>query len=374
MQAVGINAQLLFEGDGYRRAGIHHYIEQLLTHLPTPEGMRYFVWTGAGVSLQVAPGIQVLQTRWPTRNPWGRIAWEQSAWPWLAWKMGLNLLHSLAFVTPLFSPAPTIVTVYDLSFFHFPARFPPLKRLYLSTQTRRSCRRARHVVTISEAARRDIQQFLGVPAGRITVAPPGVDSHFRPRPAAEIAAFRQRRQLPERFILHVGTLQPRKNIPTLLDAFSQLSEPDLGLVLVGGLGWDYAPLLHRLEQPDLQGRVQLAGYVPEEEMPLWYNAATALVFPSVYEGFGLPVAQAMACGVPVIAANTSSLPEVVGDAGLLFAPQQVEALMEQLRLLLRQPERAADLRDRGLERAATFSWQKSAAILASLYPKVLTGA
>ncbi len=374
MQAVGINAHLLFGGDGYRRAGIHHYIEQILTHLPSPQSLRYIIWTGAGVRLPVASGIEVRQSRWPTANPWGRIIWEQSAWPWLAWKMGLSLLHSLAFVTPLFSPVPTLVTVYDLSFLHFPERFPPLKRLYLRTQTRRSCRQARQVVTISESTRRDIQDFLGVPADRITVAPPGVDNHFRPRPPAEVAAFRQRHQLPERFVLHVGTLQPRKNIPTLLEAFSQLDQPGLGLVLVGGLGWDYAPLLQRLEQPDLRGRVHLAGYVPEAELPLWYNAAEALVFPSVYEGFGLPAAQAMACGAPVVAANTSSLPEVVGDAGLLFEPLQVEALIEQLRAVLDHPDHAADLRARGLARAAMFSWENSAATLASLYQKVLTQA
>lgn len=374
MHRVGINAHLLFGGASYRRAGIHHYIEQLLRHLPPTDDLGYTVWTGPGVTLSTPPGMHLQASRWPTQNPLVRIAWEQLVWPWAAWRLGVEALHSLAFVTPVLNWLPSLVTVYDLSFVHFPERFPAAKRLYLHSQTQRSCRRARRVITISEAARQDLHRFLGVPLERIVVAPPGVDERFRPLPPAEVTAFRARVNAPERFILHVGTLQPRKNLPTLLDAFSRLPAHDVGLVLVGDKGWHYAEIFQRIEALGLSQRVLLAGYAPDEDLPLWYNAASLLVFPSVYEGFGLPVAQAMACGAPVVAANTSSIPEVVGEAAILFDPQDTDALTTALNRALTEPGLAIELRARGLARAERFSWQSSAATLAAVYQQVLSEA
>lgn len=371
MHRVGINAHLLFGGASYRRAGIHHYIEQLLRHLPPADDLTYTVWTGPNVTLSLPPGARLHASRWPTQQPLVRIAWEQLVWPWAARRLGIEVLHSLAFVTPLLSRLPNLVTVYDLSFLHFPERFPAAKRHYLRSQTRRSCRRAHRVITISEAARQDVHRFMGVPLERIVVAPPGVDERFRPIPAAEVAAFRVRVNAPERFILHVGTLQPRKNLPTLLEAFSRLRDRGVKLVLVGDKGWQYDEIFRRIEALGLNRRVVLAGYAPDEDLPLWYNAASLLVFPSVYEGFGLPVAQAMACGAPVVAADTSSIPEVVGEAAILFDPQDTEALTASLDALLAEPSLAAELRARGLARARAFSWRASAETLATVYRQVL---
>jgi glycosyltransferase involved in cell wall biosynthesis len=300
-----------------------------------------------------------------------RILWEQLLWPVAAVGYGVDLLHSMGFVTPLVRVRPAVVTVYDLSFIHYPERFRPLQRLYLTSQTRRSCREARRVVAIAEAGRQEVHRLMGVPLERIDVVRPGVDEAFCRRPAGEVAAFRQREGLPERFILHVGTLQPRKNIPVLLEAVARLRRPDLLLVLVGGKGWYYEEIFARVEALGLGSQVRFTGYVDDEALPLWMQAAAALVFPSVYEGFGMPVAQAMAVGTPVVAANTSAIPEVAGEAALLFEPEDVEALAAHLVTVLDDGETAGVMRERGLAQAARFSWAESGREMAAVYRRAL---
>ncbi len=339
---VGINAHLLSGEAGYRRAGIHQYIAQVLRHLPWEEGEpTYVVFTQQKNLFEYLPGITAVSSRLSTQNRLLRILWEQVIWPWQARKHDIELLHSMAFVTPLLSTCPTVITVYDLSFYHFPERFPTLQRLYLSSQTRRSCRRARRIITISESSRQDVHQFFDVPLSQIDVVVPGVDPVYQPLPAATVQAFRQKHNL-DRFVLHVGTLQPRKNIPVLIEAMARLDDSELKLVLVGGKGWLYDDIFRQVQALELAGRVIFTGYVPDDDLPLWYNAAELLVFPSVYEGFGLPVLEAMACGTPVIAANSSSIPEAVGDAGLLFDPDDGETLVEQMTAVLTN----ADLQDK----------------------------
>lgn len=368
---IGINAQLLSGEHGYRRAGIHHYIAQILQNLPLDERLRYTIFSGYEGQWQ-RDDFRKVEPPWSTENPLRRIVWEQVVWPWQARNYQLDLLHSMAFVTPLWQPCPSMLTVYDLSFLHFPERFPPLQRAYLQSQTRRSCRRARRIVTISESGRQDVSQQFGVPLERIVVVRPGVDERFHPYPPEAVADFRERQQLPEQFLLHVGTLQPRKNIPILIDALARLERPDLPLVLVGGKGWMYAEIFERIAALDLHKQVRLTGYVSDEELPLWYNAASALLFPSVYEGFGLPVVQAMACGAPVIAANTSSIPEAAGDAALLFDPHDTDTLVSHLLTVLDNEEHVATMRHRGLAHSRQFTWKRAGARMAEAFISALT--
>lgn len=370
MALLGINAHLLSGEAGYRRAGIHHYIANVLANLPAVDGMAYRVYTRHRPGWE-RPDMEVAGTRWPTERRWGRLLWEQVAWPAAVVRDEVDLLHSMAFVTPVWQPRPTVVTVYDLSFLHYPTRYPILQRLYLTTQTRRSCRQARRVVTISESGREDVHRFFQVPREQIDVAYPGVDEAFRPRPAAEVAAFRRQYDLPERFVLHVGTLQPRKNIPTLIEAMARLRRPELPLVLVGGKGWFYEEIFAQVERLGLREQVRFAGYVADEALPLWYNAASLLVFPSVYEGFGIPVIEAMACGTPVVAADTSAVPEAAGNAALLFPAQSVDALVSQTLAVLDNREQAATMRQRGLEQAAKFSWARAGEAVAATYCRAL---
>ena len=369
---VGINAHLLSGEAGYRRAGIHQYIAQVLRHLPWEEGEpTYVVFTQQDNLFEDKPGITAVSSRLSTQNRLLRIFWEQVVWPWQAWRRGLKLLHSMAFVTPLLAPCPTVITVYDLSFYHFPERFPALQRLYLSSQTRRSCQRARRIITISESSRHDVHRFLAVPLAQIDVVVPGVDPVYHPLPAAEVAAFRQKHGL-DRFVLHVGTLQPRKNIPVLIEAMSRLEDIEVKLVLVGGKGWLYDDIFRQVQALGLADRVIFTGYVPDDDLPLWYNAAELLVFPSVYEGFGLPVVEAMACGTPVIAANSSSIPEAVGEAGLLFAPNDVETLVNQMTAVLTNTDLRDALRQQGLDHAQTFSWERAGRETAVVYQRALS--
>ena len=314
---------------------------------------------------------EVVHSRWPTERRLIRIAWEQLIWPWLAARRKLDLLHSMAFVTPWLTPRPAIVTVYDLSFMYFPAAFPAAQRWYLTSQTARSVRRARRVITISESGRQDVHRFFAVPLARIDVVYPGVDGTYRPLPLDDVTAFRQREDLPERFILHVGTLQPRKNIPLLIEAFAQVAPPETGLVLVGGKGWLFDEIFSRVAALGLQDRVRFTGYAPDDDLPLWYNAADLLVFPSLYEGFGLPVVEAMACGTPVVASNSSSIPEAVGAAGLLFNPQDVAELANRITAVLHNPNLAATMREKGLKQAKRFSWPRAGQETAEVYRKAM---
>ena len=374
---IGINAQLLSGQAGYRRAGIHQYIFQLLQQVRLPEERQgsLLVFTGQKAPVLTNAQLQVEKTSWPTERRLVRIAWEQMMWPVAAAAHQLDLLHSLAFVTPVLNRRPTVVTVYDLSFMQVPERFPVWQRFYLTTQARRSCRQARRVVTISQSGRQDVHRYFGIPLERIDVVYPGVDERFTRQSAEQLATFRQANDLPQRFILHVGTLQPRKNLTFLLDVFAQLRQDpafaDLTLVLAGGKGWFYEEIFNRVQALGLTDWVRFPGYVPDETLPQWYAAAACLVFPSAYEGFGMPILEAMACGTPVIAANTSSIPEAVGEAGLLYEVNDAAALLQHVRDLLQQPNLASHLHQSGLIQARRFSWAESGQAMGHVYAQAI---
>lgn len=366
---IGINAHLLATATGYRRAGIHHYIYQVLRHLPVIDGTDYTIYTRLTEGWERRQDTRIVTTRLPTHGRGARIAWEQAVWPLQARRDGLSLMHSMAFAMPRLAPCPVVVTIYDLSFIENPEAYPAAQRRYLENETAHSCQHAARLVAISESGRRDIHRIYGVPLERIDVVTPGVSEAYEPLPASQVAAFRQRKELPQSFILHVGTLQPRKNIPTLLEAVARLSRPEVPLVLVGGKGWIYEDIFARVEALGLTGQVRFAGYVEDAELPLWYNAAAVLAFPSLYEGFGMPVADALACGTPVVAAATSSLPEAGGDVALYFEPRDANELTERLRQALDDPAVRHKARTAGPAHAARFSWARSGAELAAIYQR-----
>lgn len=372
---VAINAHLLAHTTSFRRAGVSHYIEQVLLHLAQIDHEnRYTIYTTRGLD-QAALGLPsnfvVKPSRLPTINPRIRIPWEQGIAPFLL-RGKVDLYHGCLNVAPLLSPVPTVITIHDLAFIRFPQTFRAYNRIYLDLATRLSARRASRILAVSEHTKREVAGLLGVPPERIVVTPNATRSHFRPFAADIIDQFRARKGLPARFILYVGTLEPRKNLTTLLEAFALVSRrvPSVPLLIGGGKGWMYQPIFARLEQLNLQDRVKFVGYIPEEELPLWYAAATIFVFPSIYEGFGMPPLEAMACGTPVITSNTSSLPEVVGDAGLMVDPAAPTALADAMMQLLTDADLHAALRQRGLERARRFSWTETAAKTLAVYREV----
>jgi glycosyltransferase involved in cell wall biosynthesis len=370
---IGINAHLLARTGTYREAGLSKHIAALVRHLlalQTPHHWTVFVGQGQRPPwLTDSPHVTVRESRLPTLRPPVRIAWEQTILPFDAARYRLDVLACPVNVRPLLPTPPAVVTVHDLVFLRYPDRFRRSKRLYLRAMTGLSVRRARRVIAVSESTATDIVQLLGLPRRRITVIPNGLDNPaLRPLPPAEVAAFRRAKDLPERMILYLGTLEPRKNLPALIRAYATVREATgATLVLAGGKGWFYDEIFHTVRDLGLEDAVRFPGYVPDAELPLWYNSAEVFAYPSLYEGFGLPALEAMACGLPVIAANTSALPEVMGDAGLLVAPTDEAALAGAIQAVLTDPALAARLRAAGPPQAARFSWEAGARRTLAVY-------
>lgn len=369
---VALNAHLLSGEASYRSAGIHGYLYHTLACLPDADpALRYTAFVGAGQP-PANERLQVLRSKLPTQNPLVRIVWEQIIAPLALMRLRPDLLHGMAFSVPLLWNGPSVVTIFDLSFLRYPERLGWARRLYLRWATRISVARARRVIAISESGKREISELLGVPESKIDVAMPGVSERFRPFDRFEIDDFRKAKSLPERFILYLGTLEPRKNLDTLLRAYAALPQRnEVKLVLAGGQGWQTTPIFALMEQLNLKDDVLLPGFIPGDELPLWYNASEVFAYPSIYEGFGIPVLEAMACGVPVVASNTTSLPEAVGSAGVLVTASDVDAWRDALGSLLDNAALRAELAIRGQAHAQNFTWHNTARQTVESYRRAL---
>jgi glycosyltransferase involved in cell wall biosynthesis len=300
-----------------------------------------------------------------------RVLWEQLVQPRVLRQIEANLAHGPVFVGPLVTRCPFITTIHDLSFIRFPHLFRPINRHYLTLMTRLSAHRARRLIAVSEHAASEAVLLLGISRTKIDVVYHGVDPQFHPLPTEEVEAFRERRGLPERYILFVGTLEPRKNLEHLIEAFSRVYDGRIQLVLVGGAGWLYDDLYRKVEKLNLGTAVLFPGYVRSEELPLWYNAATVLAYPSLYEGFGMPVTEAQACGTPVLTSKASSLPEAAGEAALLVDPHNIDEISAGLNRVLGDLTLQKDLRERGLAHAQRFSWSRTAQQTIQVYRRAL---
>ncbi len=369
---VALLAHLLSGEASYRSAGIHSYLYHSISRLPeVAPDLAFTLFVGSDV-LPARSDWVVRRSRMRTGNPMARILWEQLAAPVALRAESPDLVHGTAFALPLLWPGPSVVTIYDLSFLRHPGRLGKGRQRYLRWITAASARRARRVIAISQSGRTEIANLLGIPSSRIAVALPGVASHFRPHDPAQKASFRIRCNLPERFVLYVGTLEPRKNLEVLVRAWAMLPQRrQIGLVLAGAAGWQTGALLKLIEDLGVRSEVILPGYIASSDLPMWYNAAEIFAYPSVYEGFGLPLLEAMACGVPVLAANTTSLPEAVGEDGILLPPADHEAWSRALAGLLEDTERQRELAARGIQRARGFSWENTARSIAAAYRHVL---
>jgi len=367
---IGIDARLLH----YSEAGISQYILRLL------EGL---------ARLEIEEEIVVLRSRkqqpaamsgLPFRSlalwtpPHNRF--EQFALPLELTRLKLDLLHSPDFIPPLRRRFRSVITVHDLAFLRYPHLLTRESAHYYA-QIDQGARSADRVIAVSESTKRDVIQLLGVPEDRVVVIYEAYNPAFRPLPAGEqVSAVRDRYGLPERFVLFVGTIEPRKNLPTLLKAFRLLldgKDSSLLLVVAGQWGWLYDEVQQTYEQLRLGQRVRFLGHVPTPELVALYNAALVLAYPSYYEGFGLPPLEAMACGTPVVAARTSSIPEVVGDAGLLVDPDDIEGLAAALWRAIDDSEVREVLIRRGLERAKAFSVDRMAKATLAVYRAALLG-
>lgn len=361
---VALNALLFSRSRSYRGAGISRVLHHLLAELGRdPRGNQYDVFVPeepqAGDDV-LGPGLRFHAVGAGSELPRRRILWEQAVLPRTLAALKPDLFHGGAFALPIAWRRPSVVTIYDLSFLRFPRAFKPGNRLYLTAATRLAAHQARRAITISEHSRRDIATLLGMPLDRVDVAYPAANARYRPLPAQEVEAFRRANDLPERFIFYLGTLEPRKNLHGLLEAYARLGDGRPPLYVAGAAGWQYSPIFETVRRLGLARSVQFLGFVEEHALPLWYNAAWLFAFPSLYEGFGLPVLEAMACGTPVMTSNVASIPEVAGPAAALVDPRDPAAMAEALARgvddrVWRDAAMAA-----GLQQARAFTWRAMA--------------
>jgi glycosyltransferase involved in cell wall biosynthesis len=362
------------------RTGTEHYTYELLAALAQIDRRtRYTLYCNQQPAALPALGPNFTLRRIPFPRLWthARLSAELALRP-------PNVLFVPAHVLPLGAPLRrgmrSIVTIHDLGYLHFPEAHTPAQRLYLRLSTRWSARAATGLIALSQATRDDLVRFAGAPPTKITIVHHGLSPRFRPvGDQAAIVAAQAKYGIRPPYFLYVGTIQPRKNLVRLIEAFASASRDwglqvgdttrnrqsptaDLQLVIAGKTGWlagEIERQATRLFGPNSQA-VRFTGYVDDDDLPALLSGALAFVFPSLYEGFGMPVLEAMACGVPVLTAATSSLPEVAGDAALLVDPEDTAAIAAGIARLAADQLLRDDLRTRGLARAALFTWARCA--------------
>jgi glycosyltransferase involved in cell wall biosynthesis len=368
MVRIGLDALLMGGGEGVRRTGISRYESELSSALLRADsGDEFHLYTQSMPAESSASGVWRLPP-FPVANPAVRLAWEHTGMVAQARRDRLDLLHGMAFVVPPAWRKPSVVTVHDLAFLKMEGHAPRRRTVYLRTLIGQSVRRARRVLTISEHTKNDVVELFDIDPAKIVVTPLGVSPRLKPLDHEARTQFRAAHQLTRPTLLYVGTLEPRKNIPNLLRAFEIVaSRTDAELVLGGAEGWLTDELHQTLSAMKARDRVRLTGFIPEAELGSWLSAADLFVFPSRYEGFGLPPLEAMACGTPVVSSTSSSLPEVLGDDALLADPDDIGAIAAAIERILTDPALSADLSKRGVEWAARFTWHETARLTLEAY-------
>jgi len=313
------------------------------------------------------------------RERWLTIMWHRAKVPLAAeWLSGpVDLYHSPDFVLPPLRKARGILTVHDLAFLMRPECADANLRAYLEEVVPRSVRRADYIIADSENTRNDLVVLLGVPPDAVSVVPGGVEERFAPvKDEALLGKARQRLGVGDApFILAIGVLEPRKNLTRLMDAFTLLRQrgigpPNLKLVLAGGKGWLYDDIFDHHARSSLRSEMLLPGFVPDDLLPAVYSAAHVFAFPSLYEGFGLPILEAMACGTPVVASRASCLPEVAEGASVMVDPDDVEEMAGALEQAVSDQALRQQLIEKGLQRAAEYTWARAARSLLEVYRNV----
>jgi len=362
---IGIDAHYV----GVRHGGNEQHFEQLIAHLlqlPT-DGDEYFVFNYRGAARTRLPGTGFQLVPLRARSVFLQRGVEL---PLHSRRLRLDVLHVPFNFLPVFR-CRKVVTIHDLGFLHFPDTYRSIERLRLVTLTRLAARWADWILTGSEFNRQELIQHYHVPPDRIAVTPSAVDRvTFRPLDPEGRAAARRRLGLERDYFLCVGTLQPRKNVPVVIDAMHRLPAGrmrECDLVLAGRLDWKGQSLLRLVADRGLDARVRYFGAVDAETLVALYNGALGLVLPSLYEGFGLPILEAMSCGCPVVSSTAAALPEVYGDAALTFDARSPDELCARLEQLAEDSALRADLVRRGLANCDRFSWHRTAQIAHRVY-------
>ncbi|MFA6492779.1 MAG: glycosyltransferase family 1 protein [Patescibacteria group bacterium] len=303
-----------------------------------------------------------------------RFIWDQITFPSKAKWAKVDLLHQPCFSAPIFYPGKVIVTCHDLISVFFPENLPLASRLFYSRWMPFSYRKAMLVIASSEHTKRDLMSLLKIPESQIRVVHLAVSSEFEPiKSETKIAKVRKKYGTGQKYLMHVGTLEPRKNLEFLVKAFALAYREGIeeNLVITGKKGWYYNGLFELVKKLNLEKKVIFTGYVEEKDLPALYSGATAFLFPSLYEGFGLPPLEALACGTPVISSNTSSLPEVVGRAGILLPPKDERIWAKNIVKIVKDKSLAKTLRDLGIRQAAKFTWENTARKTIEVYKEAM---
>ncbi|MCB9139813.1 MAG: glycosyltransferase family 4 protein [Caldilineaceae bacterium] len=365
----------------HQHAGLSRYATRLIEHLWREQRDRadLTLFYNAHSGHTLPPGLQAIPARTLDQ---GQYRWRLGAFA--GQKLGLprygrailgeeprGLYHATEHLLPRL-PVPTLLTVHDLIFERYPEHHTRTNRAFLHQAMPAFVRAASHVIAVSEQTRRDLMEFYKTPPEKITVIYEGIDAGFAPAPADEVARVRAAYSPDRPYLLMVGTLEPRKNHLTAVRSLARLKAAGYPhrLLVVGGKGWLFDEIQARIGALNLEDDVRFTGYAPDADLPPLYSGAAAVLLPSLYEGFGFPVLEAMACGAPVACSNASSLPEVAGDAALLVPPTDDEALAAAVGRLLDDGELAAGLVAAGKRQAARFTWSRCAAETAALYELV----
>jgi len=357
----------------HRRAGLGRYAQELVKGLMDLDGCDITAFYHQRGEAHLDPPIDHLP----------RITTHLSVRPWrlttaLAYFTGVGMdrmfpnvdvFHATEHLLPRLKKIRSIFTLHDLIFQFDPDSHKPLNIAFLKTMMPRFLKAANAIIAVSENSKRDAINLYGIPADKIHVIYEGVDPKFTPITDPDrLSQVRVKYHLPDRFILHVGTIEPRKNLPLLFEVAAQTKEH---IVVAGKLGWLTDPILAKVKELGVEDRVTFTGFIDDDDLPALISAANVLAMPSKYEGFGLPILEAMACGTPVVASNAASLPEVGGDAALYAWHDDVRSWSRLLTLALDDDELRGWLRNRGLRQAAKFRWETMARETAGIYRKVI---
>jgi anaerobic magnesium-protoporphyrin IX monomethyl ester cyclase len=369
---IGINASKACDV----QTGVGRYTSNLRRSILNANGKNNYYFYAPGHRNFIMPNVSETRSKRPKvsiQNNMLRILWEQMILPIYSRKDRLDLFHYTDHALSLFQGTrPIIITVHDIAYVRFPNLLNKSRQLYKKNILKISIERADIIVADSFSTKRDIVEYYGVKEEKIKVVHLGVERRFHP--ISNVEEYRLRNSLPSKMILNVGTLEPRKNVITLIRAFSKLKKKDCNdykLVIAGDRGWLYEGILEEIENNDASQSIMYLGVIKDDDLPVLYNCADIFVYPSRYEGFGLPPLEAMACGIPVITSNTSSLPEVVGDAGIMVDPTDIDSLCEAMHRVMTNKELWQHMSRKGLQRSSLFSWEKTTTEILGIYDEVL---
>ncbi len=383
MNRIVLNATLLDASPTFRGAGVSQYMRRTLRGLAQAAATQPGDWDLQAFVANPGdpvPGIRFLTVEAARHGRGPRVAWEHTGLPLTVHRMRPDLVHGLVNVLPAFGSGPGVVTVLDLSFERTPETMPWWRSRYLRALTRRSAASARQVVAISQATAGDLKRLYGIASDRITVIPVPVDPRLGSQDCGTDRDKLARIGLSPPYFLHVGTIEPRKNLRWLVDVFAdwhargaarQAGAEDMQLVLAGDHGWESQALYERLQAEDLRSRVTLLGYVPADQLDTLYRTARACLFPSLWEGFGMPLIEAMVCGAPVICSRIPAFQEVAGTYALFFDPDSARQLQELMSFVAQDEAARQRLRAAARIHAAGFSEVAAGQTLLQVYREVL---